>query len=75
MKSACPPQPGNLNAHCWLWKDHTSIPEAGAITETAAKLRHQYLVKIGGTYSSEWFWTKIWHCLRVDPAVFDAAYS
>jgi L-ribulokinase len=65
----------NLNAQCWLWKDHTSIPEAGAITETAAKLRPQYLAKIGGTYSSEWFWAKIWHCLKVDPAVFDAAWS
>ncbi len=39
------------------------------------KLRPQYLAKIGGTYSSEWFWAKIWHCLKVDPAVFDAAYS
>ena len=65
----------NLNAHCWLWKDHTSIPEAGAITETAKNLRPLYLAKIGGTYSSEWFWAKIWHCLKVDAAVFDAAYS
>ncbi len=65
----------NLDAQCWLWKDHTSIPEAGAITEIAAKLRPQYLAKIGGTYSSEWFWAKIWHCLKVDAAVFDAAYS
>ncbi|MEY3897844.1 MAG: hypothetical protein RLZZ214_3365, partial [Verrucomicrobiota bacterium] len=66
---------GNLNAQCWLWKDHTSIPEAGSITEIAGKLRPQYLAKIGGTYSSEWFWAKIWHCLKVDPVVFDAAYS
>ena len=73
---ACNPQfADNLNAQCWLWKDHTSIPEAGAITEIAGKLRPQYLAKIGGTYSSEWFWAKIWHCLKVDPAVFDAAHS
>jgi L-ribulokinase len=65
----------NLNAQCWLWKDHTSIPEAAAITETAAKMRPQFLAKIGGTYSSEWFWAKLWHCLKVDPTVFDAAYS
>jgi len=65
----------NLNAQCWLWKDHTSIPEAAAITATARKLRPQYLAKIGGTYSSEWFWAKVWHCLKVDAAVFDAAYS
>ncbi|MEO5914458.1 MAG: ribulokinase [Luteolibacter sp.] len=65
----------NLNAQCWLWKDHTSIPEAAAITATAREIRPQYLAKIGGTYSSEWFWAKIWHCLKVDPVVFDAAFS
>lgn len=65
----------NLNAQCWLWKDHTSIPEATAITEIAGELRPQYLAKIGGTYSSEWFWAKIWHCLKVDATVFEAAYS
>jgi L-ribulokinase len=65
----------NLNALCWLWKDHTSIDEAARITETAARLRPQFLAKIGGTYSSEWFWAKLWHCLNTDPAVFDAAHS
>ena len=65
----------NLNAQCWLWKDHTSIPEAAAITEKAAEMRPQYLAKIGGTYSSEWFWAKIWHCLKVDEEVFVAAHS
>ncbi|MCF7732905.1 MAG: ribulokinase [Akkermansiaceae bacterium] len=65
----------NPNAQCWLWKDHTGIPEATAITDTARRLRPQYLAKIGGTYSSEWFWAKVWHCLKVDPEVFDAAYS
>lgn len=65
----------NPNANCWLWKDHTSIPEAEALTAAAKSLRPHYLMKIGGTYSSEWFWAKIWHCLKVDPAVFDAAFS
>ena len=65
----------NPNAQCWLWKDHTSIPEAAAITQTAREMRPQYLAKIGGTYSSEWFWAKVWHCLKVDPSVFDAAHS
>jgi L-ribulokinase len=60
---------------CWLWKDHTAIDEAERITETARKLRPQYLAKIGGTYSSEWFWAKIWHCLNTDPDVFHAAHS
>ncbi len=65
----------NLNAQCWLWKDHTSWQEAARITELAAKHRPQFIAKCGNTYSSEWFWSKIWHCLKADPAVFDAAYS
>jgi len=66
---------GNPNALAWLWKDHTAHEEAGAITELAAEIRPNYLAKIGGTYSSEWFWAKIWHCLKVDPTVFDAAHT
>ncbi|MDR0536389.1 MAG: ribulokinase [Puniceicoccales bacterium] len=65
----------DLAAHCWLWKDHTATAEAEAITEAARRLRPQYLAKIGGTYSSEWFWAKIWRCLKVGRAVFDAAHS
>ena len=65
----------NLNAQCWLWKDHTSWWEAARITELAAKHRPEFIAKCGNTYSSEWFWSKIWHCLKTDPAVFDAAFS
>ncbi len=65
----------NLNAQCWLWKDHTSWREAARITELAAKHRPQFIAKCGNTYSSEWFWSKIWHCLKVDPALFNAAFS
>ncbi len=65
----------NLNAQCWLWKDHTSVAEAARITETAARHRAEFIAKCGNTYSSEWFWSKIWHCLNVDPEVFDAAHS
>ena len=64
-----------MNAECWLWKDHTSVKEAATITELAREHRPQYVAKCGNTYSSEWFWSKIWHCLNVDPDVFDAAYS
>lgn len=66
---------GNLNAHVWLWKDHTAHAEAAAITEIAARMRPQYLAKCGGIYSSEWWWAKIWRCLKVDRAVFNAAHS
>ena len=65
----------NLAAQCWLWKDHTSYREAAAITGTAAKHRPQFIAKCGSTYSSEWFWSKIWRCLKAAPDVFDAAYS
>jgi L-ribulokinase len=65
----------NLNAQCWLWKDHTSWREAARITDLCAKLRPQYIAKCGGVYSSEWFWAKIWHCLNVAPETFDAATS
>ncbi len=65
----------NLNAQCWLWKDHTSWREAAKITELAGLHRPQYIAKCGNTYSSEWWWSKIWHCLNVAPAVFDAAFS
>jgi len=65
----------NPNACAWLWKDHTGYAEAAQITELAAKEYPEYLAKCGGTYSSEWFFSKIFHCLRADPKVFDAAYS
>ncbi len=66
---------GNLSALAWLWKDHTSIEEAARITELASQMRPQYLAKCGGTYSSEWYFAKIWHCLNVDEKVFDAAHQ
>ncbi|HEY9790410.1 MAG TPA: ribulokinase [Candidatus Obscuribacterales bacterium] len=65
----------NLHAQCWLWKDHTSYKEAEQITELAAKVRPQYIAKCGNAYSSEWWWSKIWHCLNVAPDVFEAAFS
>jgi L-ribulokinase len=65
----------NLAAHAWLWKDHTAAGEAVAITETARAHAPELLAPIGGTYSSEWWWSKIWRCLKVAPDVFDAAAS
>jgi L-ribulokinase len=65
----------NPAALAWLWKDHTSVAEAEEITALAQKIRPHYLAKCGGTYSSEWFFSKILHCLRTAPEVFDAAAS
>ena len=65
----------NSNAHAWLWKDHTGYAEAAEITALAAKEHPEYLAKCGGTYSSEWFFSKVLHCLRADAKVFDAAFT
>jgi len=62
-------------AMAWLWKDHTSVAEAEEITTLAKKMRPKYLTKCGGTYSSEWFFSKIMRCLRESPKVFEAAYT
>jgi L-ribulokinase len=65
----------NPNAQCWLWKDHTSVREAARITTLAGQHRPQFIAKCGNTYSSEWFWSKLWHCLNIAPDVFAAAHS
>ena len=65
----------NPAAMAWLWKDHTGFAEAAEITALAEKEHPEYLAKCGGRYSSEWFFSKILHCLRTDPAVIDAAAS
>lgn len=64
-----------LAAHAWLWKDHTSHAEAEEITRKASEGNYPYLAKCGGTYSSEWYWSKILHCLRTVPHVAEATYS
>jgi L-ribulokinase len=65
----------NPAAMVWLWKDHTSHKEAAQITELASSIRPQYLAKIGGAYSSEWWWSKILHCKNSYRDVYEAAWS
>ena len=59
-----------MNAQAWLWKDHTSIKESLEITKLAAEIRPEYIAKCGGAYSSEWFFSKIFHCYNVDQESF-----
>jgi len=65
----------NPAAMAWLWKDHTGVAEAAEITALAKKIRPHFLAKCGGTYSSEWFFSKILRCLHIAPEVFNAAHS
>ena len=65
----------NSNAMFVLWKDHTAVKEAAEINEHAKKFQINYVQFVGGIYSSEWFWSKLLHVLRVDEDIRNAIYS
>ncbi len=58
-----------------LWKDHTAIREAEEINAAARKNGTDYTAYCGGSYSCEWVWAKMLHCLRHNPALSKAARS
>lgn len=65
----------NPNAMFVLWKDHTAIAEAAEINAHATKYDINYLQYVGGIYSSEWFWAKLLHILRIDADLRRSCYS
>ena len=65
----------NPNAMFVLWKDHTAIKEANEINELSRTWETDYTKYSGGTYSSEWFWSKLLHIIREDEQVREHAFS
>ena len=51
----------------YLWCDHRSWREAALITETARERNLDAIAWCGGTYSSEWGFSKLLHWLRHNP--------
>ena len=51
-----------------LWKDHTAVAEAEEITQAFAAHDPDYTAYMG-PYSSEWYWAKILHTVRLSEKV------
>ncbi len=65
----------NPNGMFILWKDHTGNREAEEINTLARVWNTDFTKYVGGIYSSEWFWAKILHALRVDESIRKKAFS
>ncbi len=65
----------NPDAMFILWKDHTAIAEADRINEVAHSNCPDYTSFSGGTYSCEWVWAKMLHCLKSSPELKEDVWS
>ena len=65
----------NPDAMFVLWKDHTAIAEADRIKALAKQWHTDYTKYCGDTYSCEWVWGKVLHCVKSSPELLDKAYS
>ncbi len=67
----------NAAAMFILWKDHTALAEAEEINDKSKQTNDGFYTRFcGGTYSAEWFWSKILHTMRTaDQKLVRAAYS
>ncbi len=59
----------------YLWCDHRAWREAALITERANEMKLPAIEWCGGTYSSEWGWSKLLHWLRNNPEKRDRTAS
>ena len=58
-----------------LWKDHTAVRETEQINALMKERNLDYLLYEGGTYSSEWVWSKVLHVINTNSKVKEAVYS
>lgn len=65
----------NPDAMFVLWKDHTAIAEADKIKALAKQWHTNYTKYCGDTYSCEWVWAKMLHCVKNSPELLDKAVS
>jgi len=73
--SLLPEYKENPDAMFVLWKDHTAILEADRINEVAHAQANDYTRFCGGTYSCEWVWAKVLHCIKNSPELKKDTYS
>ena len=65
----------NPDAMFVLWKDHTAIDEADRIKALAKEWHTNYTKYCGDTYSCEWAWAKMLHCVKSSPELLSDAHS